>query len=73
MAERIETFQAAKASGNSGTACKVSGPYRSNRNSKIVIFVLAGTNFPTDSDGAATAWSLVSDAPATTRDAPAAE
>lgn len=66
MAEKIETFQAAKASGNSGAVCRVSGPYRSNRNSRIVIFVLAGTNFPVDSDGTATAWSLVSDTQAAT-------
>lgn len=71
MAEAVETFSAAKASGTTGGTCPTSGPYRSSRNSQIVLFVLAGTKFPTDSDGSNTNWSLVSDA-ATSRD-PAAE
>ncbi len=71
MAEVIETFSAAKATGVTGDTCPTSGPYRSSRNSRVVLFVLAGTKFPTDSDGSNTNWSLVSDA-ATGRD-PAAE
>jgi len=67
MAETdIETFTAARASGSTGTACTVSGPYRSNRNAKIVVFLLAGTKFPPDSDSASTTWSLVDDAPTRT-------
>jgi hypothetical protein len=61
MAETIERFSPLRASGATGSACTVSGPYRSNRNSNVVLFVLAGTKFPSDTDGANTNWALVSD------------
>lgn len=47
------------ASGKTGTTCSVTGPYRSSRNAKVVIFLKAGTKFPTDTDGASTTWALV--------------
>jgi hypothetical protein len=56
-----ETFTAARGSGITGAACPVSGPYRSNRNSKIVVFFLKGDKFPADSDGEKTTWTLVSE------------
>jgi hypothetical protein len=46
-------------SGRTGATCTVTGPYRSSRNARVVIFLKAGTRFPTDTDGAATTWSLV--------------
>lgn len=57
-----ETFSPSRASGSTGSVCTVSGPYRSERNARVVLFVLANTRFPVDSDGASTSWSLVSDA-----------
>ena len=59
MAETIEKFTAAKATGSTGAACTASGPYRSTRNAKVVVFVAAGSKFPPDTDGASTSWSLV--------------
>lgn len=56
-----ESFTAARASGTTGGACTVSGPYRSNRNSKIVVFFVKGDKFPGDSDGEKTTWTLVND------------
>ena len=69
MAEAIETFSAVKAAGNTGTACATSGPYRSSRNSRVVLFVLAGTKFPADTDGSSTTWTAVSDAVPTGKEA----
>jgi hypothetical protein len=57
----IETFMAARASGTTGGACTLSGPYRSERNSKIVVFFIKGSKFPADADGEKTTWTLVSD------------
>jgi len=68
MAESLDRFSPAKASGTTGSACSVSGPYRSSRNSGVVVFMRAGSKFPADTDGASTTWSLVSDA-VQTRDA----
>lgn len=47
------------ASGKTGATCSVTGPYRSSRNAKVIIFFRAGTKFPADTDGASTTWSLV--------------
>ncbi|MGH8186538.1 MAG: hypothetical protein ACREUC_08240 [Steroidobacteraceae bacterium] len=47
------------ASGKTGATCSVTGPYRSSRNAKVIIFLKAGTKFPADTDGASTAWSFV--------------
>lgn len=47
------------ASGQTGTICRQSGPYRSNRNAKVVVFVRQNQTFPPDADGAATTWALV--------------
>ncbi|HEU4626979.1 MAG TPA: hypothetical protein VFS52_19620 [Steroidobacteraceae bacterium] len=49
------------AQGATGAICSQSGPYRSNRNARVIVFVAQGTVFPTDADGAATVWVLVSD------------
>jgi hypothetical protein len=57
----IETFMAARASGTTGAACALSGPYRSDRNSKIVVFFIKGSKFPPDADGEKTTWTLVSE------------
>ena len=62
MAESVDRFAPAQASGTTGGVCTVTGPYRSTRNSRVVVFVLARSKFPADTDGASTTWSLVSDA-----------
>jgi hypothetical protein len=54
-----ETATPIRATGNSGTTCRQSGPYRSSRNARVVIFVRANTAFPKDADGANTTWALV--------------
>jgi hypothetical protein len=61
MAESRDRFTAARASGATGSACTLSGPYRSTRNARVIVFVLAGTKFPPDSDGVSTTWSVVGD------------
>jgi hypothetical protein len=48
-----------RAQGQTGTVCRQSGPYRSNRNARVVVFVRQGGAFPVDADGAATTWVLV--------------
>jgi hypothetical protein len=47
------------AQGQTGATCRQSGPYRSNRNARIVVFVRQGRAFPADADGASTTWVLV--------------
>jgi hypothetical protein len=54
-----ESARLISAQGSSGTTCRKSGPYRSSRNAKVVIFVKAGTAFPKDTDNANTTWVLV--------------
>jgi hypothetical protein len=62
MAESQDSFVPARASGTTGAACSLTGPYRSGRNAQVIVFVLAGTNFPSDSDGVSTTWTLVGEA-----------
>ena len=47
------------ASGQTGAICRQSGPYRSSRNARVTVFVRQGAVFPTDADGAATSWTLL--------------
>jgi len=54
-----ESATAIRAEGQTGGICRQSGPYRSGRNAKVIIFVRQGTAFPTDADGAPTTWVLV--------------
>jgi hypothetical protein len=60
-ANMAETATPIQAQGGSGTQCRQSGPYRSSRNAKVVIFVSAGTAFPADTDGKSTTWALVTE------------
>jgi hypothetical protein len=53
-----ETARPIGASGTSGTTCPASGPYRSARNARIIVFLRKGDRFPVDSDGAKTTWTL---------------
>jgi hypothetical protein len=53
-----ETARPIAASGATGSTCPSSGPYRSNRNAKVIVFVKKGSKFPADTDGAATTWTL---------------
>jgi hypothetical protein len=47
------------ASGKTGGTCAVSGPYKSGRNTSIVVFFKRGDTFSVDPvDGRATTWSL---------------
>jgi hypothetical protein len=46
------------ATGATGTTCSTPGPYRSNRNARVVVFVKKGDKFPVDADGANTTWTL---------------
>jgi hypothetical protein len=57
----IETFMAARGSGMTGAACALSGPYRSDRNARIIVFFVKGSKFPPDADGEKTTWTLVSE------------
>jgi hypothetical protein len=56
-----ESATPVSAQGQTGATCAQSGPYRSNRNAKVIIFMRQGTAFPADADGAATTWVMVSD------------
>jgi hypothetical protein len=53
-----ETSRPIAASGITGTTCQTTGPYRSARNARVVVFLRKGDRFPVDSDGASTTWSL---------------
>ena len=53
-----QTARPVAASGATGTTCQAPGPYRSNRNAKVVVFLRTGDKFPVDSDGARTTWTL---------------
>jgi hypothetical protein len=53
-----QTARPVAASGATGTTCQAPGPYRSNRNAKVVVFLRMGDKFPVDSDGAKTTWTL---------------
>jgi hypothetical protein len=45
------------ASGKTGELCRVSGPYRSSRNTSIVVYFKRGDKFTADPvDGRATSW-----------------
>ena len=53
-----ETARPVGASGTSGTTCPATGPYRSVRNARVIIFLKKGDKFPNDTDGAKTTWTL---------------
>lgn len=45
------------ASGKTGELCRVSGPYKSSRNTSVVVFFKRGEKFIADPvDGRATSW-----------------
>jgi len=46
-------------SGTTGGTCQVSGPYKCDRHTDVVIFFKAGDKFPADPmDGRSTTWTL---------------
>ena len=48
------------ASGKTGGTCQVSGPYKSTRNTSIVVFFQKGQKFTADPvDGASTTWTML--------------
>jgi hypothetical protein len=53
-----QTARPVASSGATGTTCQAPGPYRSNRNAKVVVFLKKGDKFPVDTDGAKTTWTL---------------
>ena len=53
-----QTARPVAASGATGATCSATGPYRSTRNAKVVVFVKQGDKFPVDADGAKTTWTL---------------
>ena len=56
----MATATAVTASGTTNSTCQKSGPYKSNRNPSIILFVRSGTRFPVDPvDGRSTTWSMV--------------
>jgi len=57
--------QAVKATGKTGEVCQTSGPYYSGRNAKVTVFFKKGQRFPSDTDGTATTWTLVSETSST--------
>lgn len=59
MAETATTVQV---TGATNTICSEAGPYRSSRNAQVIVFLRPGDRFPADTDGAATTWTLVSEA-----------
>ncbi len=46
-------------SGQTGATCARSGPYRSTRGMKVVVYLKQGDTFPPDSDGSPTTWVMV--------------
>jgi hypothetical protein len=54
-----ESASPISASGQTGAQCRQSGPYRSSRNTRVIVFVRQGGIFPTDADGVATTWAIV--------------
>jgi hypothetical protein len=56
-----DTSQTIEASGRTGDRCRVTGPYRSSRNARVILFVREGEAFPVDADGSSTTWTLVSE------------
>jgi hypothetical protein len=58
--EALTSSTSVQASGKTGDRCSESGPYRSSRNAKVVVFVAKGQRFPPDTDGKATTWSSLS-------------
>jgi hypothetical protein len=53
------TATAITASGKTGVVCTTSGPYKSTRNTSIVVFFKKGDKFTNDPvDGKATTWSM---------------
>lgn len=53
-----ETARPIAASGATGTTCGTTGPYKSGRNAKVIVFLKKGDKFPVDTDGAKTTWTL---------------
>jgi hypothetical protein len=47
--------------GRTGSLCPKTGPYKSARNARVIVFFKRGQRFPADVDGAATSWSLVTE------------
>jgi hypothetical protein len=48
------------ASGTTNGTCQKGGPYKSSRNTAVVIFFKSGQRFPVDPvDGRSTTWSIV--------------
>jgi hypothetical protein len=56
-----ESATAISAQGQTGGLCRQSGPYRSSRNARVIVFVRQGATFPSDTDGTGTTWTLVTD------------
>jgi len=47
------------ASGKTGGTCTVSGPYKSTRNTSVVVFFKRGDRFSVDpTDGRSTTWAM---------------
>lgn len=54
------TAVAVTGSGTTGGSCTKSGPYKSNRNPSIIVFVKSGQRFQADPvDGRSTTWTMV--------------
>ncbi len=47
---------ARKVTGQTGSTCSESGPYRSTGIAKVVVFVKKGDTFPPGPDGSPTTW-----------------
>jgi len=50
---------ASSVTGQTGSTCPQSGPYRSTGEAMIVIFVKQSDTFPPDWDGSSTTWVLL--------------
>jgi len=48
-----------KVEGQTGATCTQSGPYRSDENAKVIIFIRKGDTFPPASTGSPTTWVLL--------------
>jgi len=48
-------------SGRTGALVPATGPYYSGRNARITVVLTRGARFPSDADGRATTWTLVSE------------
>ncbi len=59
MAESASPIQVGA---RTGETCRQTGPYHSGGRQPLIVFFRRGDRFPSDAEGRATAWTLVTEA-----------